>query len=46
MRRRSPDSETSLLEKTVVDRFEMMKCGSEQVLNRAVDREKSLNLFR
>ena len=30
----------------MVDRFEMMTCNSEQVVNRAVDREKSLNLYR
>ena len=30
----------------MMDRFEMMKCNSEQVLNRAVDRENSLNLCR
>ncbi len=30
----------------MVDRFEMMTCNSEQVVNRAVDREKSLNLCR
>ena len=30
----------------MVDRFEMMTCNSEQVVNRAVDREKLLNLFR
>ena len=29
-----------------MDRFEMMTGNSEQVLNRAVDREKSLNLCR
>jgi len=28
----------------MVDRFEMMTGNSEQVLNRSVDREKSLNL--
>ena len=30
----------------MVDCFEMVTCNSEQVLNRAVDREKSLNLCR
>ncbi len=30
----------------MMDRFEMMTCDSEQVVNRAVDREKSLQLFR
>jgi len=29
-----------------VDRFEMMTCYSEQVVNRAVDREKSLHVCR
>ena len=29
-----------------MDRFEMMTCNSEQVVNRTVDREKSLNLCR
>jgi hypothetical protein len=29
-----------------VERFEMMTCNSEQVVNLAVDREKSLNLCR
>ncbi len=30
----------------MVDRFEMMPCNSEQVVNRAVYREKSLRLSR
>ena len=30
----------------MVDRFEMMTCDSEQVVNRAVDRGKSLGLSR
>ena len=30
----------------MVDRSEMMTCNSEQVVNRALDREKSLNLCR
>ncbi len=30
----------------MVDRFEMMTSNSEQIVNRAVDREKSLNLCR
>ena len=30
----------------MVDRFEMMTCNSEQVVNRPMDREKSLNLCR
>ena len=30
----------------MVDRFEMMACNSEQVVNRTVDREESLNLSR
>ena len=29
-----------------MERFEMMTCNSEQVVNLAVDREKSLNLCR
>jgi hypothetical protein len=30
----------------MMDRFEMMTSNSEQVVNRAVDREKSLELGR
>ncbi len=29
-----------------MDRFEMMTCDPEQVVNRAVDREESLKLCR
>jgi len=30
----------------MMDRFEMMSCNSEQVLNRPVDREKSFHMGR
>ena len=45
-RRRLPVSESSIPEETMVDRFEMMTSNSEQIVNRAVDREKSLGLSR
>ena len=44
--RRLPVGESSLPEESLMDRFEVMPSYSEQVLNRAVDREKSLNLCR
>ena len=30
----------------MVDRFEMMTCNSEQIVNRTVDRKELLNLSR
>ena len=45
-RRRLPVSESSLPQESMMDRFEMMTCVPEQVVNRAVDREESLKLCR
>ncbi len=45
-RRRLPGSESSLPEESMVNRFEMMTPHSEQVVNRPVDREKSLHVCR
>jgi hypothetical protein len=45
-RRRLPVSESAIPKESMVNRFEMMPSYSEQVVNRAVDREKSLNLCR
>ena len=41
-----PASESSLPEHAMMDRFEMMTSNSEQVVNGAVDAEKSLDLGR
>lgn len=44
MRRRPPVRESSLPEESLMDRFEMMTCNSEQDVHRAAGWEKSLNL--
>ena len=41
-----PARESSLPENAMMDRFEMMTSNSEQVVNRAVDAEKALELGR
>ena len=41
-----PVNKSSLSQESVMDRFEMMTSNSEQVVNGAVDAEKSLDLCR
>ena len=41
---RLPVRESPLSKETMMDRFEVMTGNSEQVVNRAVDRQKSLNM--
>ena len=44
--RRLPVGNSSLSQKSMMDRFELMTSNSEEIVNRAVDVEKSLELWR